>query len=384
MPISRSVRGISLPVWASPPEALSAHQRKVLWLLTLASMSYAFVNTLFTQTVAFAADEFGISTSTQGFAAAVVRWGIIISFPFVVLADRHGRRRIVILMAWLAPSVSALGALSPSFPFLVATQTVGRPLGLTLEIRLPLADLGVHAWRYIYVIALIWLVVAAVLTRHLPETQRFIDREGHQVRNDRAQVSRLRLIASVAFLANIFIASASIFQNRYLKDIRGYSALVIAVFTTLTSAPASLGLVLGGRIADLKGRRLLAASMIPIGSALVALSFVFGGFAMWIAAIVGGFAFGLSYPAMSVYRGELFPTGRRSTAGAIITASSLLGGSIGLIAAGRLVDTSMSYGAVMCLLSLAPCIAAILVWVRYPETAHQELEVINPLDVVVD
>jgi len=38
----------------------------------------------------------------------------------------------------------------------------------------------------------------------------------------------------------------------------------------------------------------------------------------------------------------------------------------------------------MCLLSLAPCIAAILVWVRYPETAHQELEVINPLDVVVD
>ena len=382
-------------------------------------MSYAFVNTLFTQTVAFAADEFGISTSAQGFAAAVVRWGIIISFPFVVLADRHGRRRIVILMAWLAPSVSALGALSPSFPFLVATQTVGRPLGLTLEIliavitieemptqcrayamgvlavasgigagvavaSLPLADLGVHAWRYIYVIALIWLVVAAVLTRHLPETQRFIDREGHQVRNDRAQVSRLRLIASVAFLANIFIASASIFQNRYLKDIRGYSALVIAVFTILTSAPASLGLVLGGRIADLRGRRLLAASMIPIGSALVALSFVFGGFAMWIAAIVGGFAFGLSYPAMSVYRGELFPTGRRSTAGAVITASSLLGGSIGLIAAGRLVDTSMSYGAVMCLLSLAPCIAAILVWVRYPETAHQELEVINPLDVVVD
>ena len=134
MPISRSVRGISLPVWASPPEALSARQRKVLWLLTLASMSYAFVNTLFTQTVAFAADEFGISTSAQGFAAAVVRWGIIISFPFVVLADRHGRRRIVILMAWLAPSVSALGALSPSFPFLVATQTVGRPLGLTLEI----------------------------------------------------------------------------------------------------------------------------------------------------------------------------------------------------------------------------------------------------------
>lgn len=380
-------------------------------------MSYAFVNTLFTQTVAFAADEFGISTSTQGFAAAVVRWGIIISFPLVFLADRHGRRRIVILTAWLAPSVSALGALSPSFPFLVATQTVGRPLGLTLEIliavitieemptqcrayamgvlavasgigagvavaSLPLADLGVYAWRYIYVIALIWLVVAALLTRHLPETQRFIDRAGYQIPKAHTEKSRLRLIASVAFLANIFIASASIFQNRYLKDIRGYSALLIAIFTTVTSAPASLGLVLGGRIADLRGRRLLASTMIPIGSCLIALSFVVGGVAMWIIAIVGGLAFGLSYPAMSVYRGELFPTGRRSMAGAVITASSLLGGSIGLISAGRLLDTSMNYGSVMCLLALAPCIAALLVWVRYPETAHQELEVLNPLDVV--
>ena len=406
---------MSLPVWISPPDSLSPHQRKVLLLLSLASMSYAFVNTLFTQTVAFAAEEFEISASSQGFAAAVVRWGIIISFPFVFLADRHGRRRIVILMAWLAPSISALGALSPSFPFLVATQTVGRPLGLTLEIliavitveempkqcrayamgvlavasgigagvavaSLPLADIGISTWRYIYLIALIWLVVASLLSRHLPETQRFIDHAGHQTSRDATEKYRLRLIASVAFLANVFIASASIFQNRYLKDIRGYSALLIATFTAVTSAPASIGLVLGGRIADLRGRRILASIMIPIGTFLIALSFVVGGATMWIIAILGGLAFGLSYPAISVYRGELFPTKRRGTAGAVITASSLLGGSVGLITAGQLVDSSMSYGSVMCLLAVAPCLAAGLVWIRYPETARQDLEVLNPQD----
>ena len=36
-------------------------------------------------------------------------------------------------MAWTAPIVTATGALAPNFPFLVATQSIGRPLGLALD-----------------------------------------------------------------------------------------------------------------------------------------------------------------------------------------------------------------------------------------------------------
>jgi hypothetical protein len=75
-----------------------------------------------------------------------------------------------------------------------------------------------------------------------------------------------------------------------------------------------------------------------------------------------------------VYRGELFPTGVRGLAGGIIMTSALVGGSFGLIGAGRVLDTGVSYGTVMMTLVLGPLIASIVVWFRYPETAHLELE----------
>ena len=97
-------------------------------------------------------------------------------------------------------------------------------------------------------------------------------------------------------------------------------------------------------------------------------------------AIAGAVGLGLAYPAMAVYRGELFPTHQRSLAGGLIMTSSLMGGSIGLIGAGRAVDAGASYGSVMLSLLVFPVIASVGVWLRYPETAHLTLEDINPED----
>ena len=101
-----------------PPD-LGPRHRRVLGLVALGSMLVAFTNTLFTQTVAYAAVEFGISNSAQGLGSAVVRWGIIISLPIVALADSRGRRPMIVATAWAAPLVCALGAFAPSFPALV-------------------------------------------------------------------------------------------------------------------------------------------------------------------------------------------------------------------------------------------------------------------------
>ena len=382
-------------------------------LVGLASMSAAFTNTLFTQTVAYAADEFEISQSGQGIGAAIVRFGIIICLPLVAIADRHGRRPMMITLAWAAPIVSAFGAISPSYSFLVATQAIGRPLGLTLDIliavvaieemprngrayatgvlallsgvgggvavaSLPLADLGITAWRLVYLVGLMWVIVAIALMRWLPESQRF---EKHvsipldqRMKSLAVMRNNLGRICSVVFLTNLYIATASIFQNRYLKDDRDYSAALVAIFTVVTSSPASLGLILGGRIADERGRRILGTVLVPIGAFLLALSFSVSGPLMWVVAILGGFAFGMSYPALAVYRGELFPTGVRGLAGGIIMTSALVGGSLGLIGAGRVLDTGVSYGTVMMCLVLGPLVASLVVWFRYPETAHLELE----------
>jgi len=81
---------------------------------------------------------------------------------------------------------------------------------------------------------------------------------------------------------------------------------------------------------------------------------------------------------LGVYRGEMFPTAHRGGGAATVTASNLLGGSAGLIAAGQLLDAGWSYGRVMGILALGPIVVAVLVLVSFPETAHRELEEISP------
>ena len=126
------VHAVPTPWWA-PPDRLDPRQLTVLGLLAAASMSSAFVNTLFTQTVAFAADDFGVGDTGVAVGGSLVRAGIVLALPFAILADRIGRRRVVTAIAVAAPLVSAAGALAPTFPALVATQTVGRLLGLALD-----------------------------------------------------------------------------------------------------------------------------------------------------------------------------------------------------------------------------------------------------------
>ena len=406
-------------------EPLTSRQRNVLWLLWLACLPASFVNTVFTQTATYAAAEFDVSERGQGFAAAIVRWGVVIALPFAFSADRFGRRKMIVAMSWLAPIVASLGALSPSFGFLVATQTIGRPLGISLSIfivvfateemgtntrawalsvlavgsgvgagsavgALPLAGISDSSWRYVYIVGLLWLVVAVVLTRSLPETERFLalrhQQEEESPTHHSAAVSahihrdRLWLQIAVAVLTNIFIATASVFQIRYLKDVRDYSASLVAIFTMITAIPASIGLIAGGRIADRQGRKKLAIITIPLGAILIATSYGFGSYMMWLTAILGGICLGLAYPAMAVFRSELFPTAKRNVASAIITTASLIGGSFGLIGAGLLLDRDVSYATVMMGLAMGPVLVAVLVFLKYPETAHRKLEELNPED----
>jgi MFS family permease len=398
--------------WWAPPDQIDARQALVLGLLAAASMSSAFTNTLFTQTAQFAADDFGIGDFGFSVAGAVVRTGIIVALPFAVLADRLGRRAIIRIVAWAAPIVTALGAIAPTFPLLVATQTIGRPLGLALDfliavaiaeemprnsrayavsvmamasgfgagiavMALPLADLGPSSWRLVYLVTLIWLIVAVDISRRLPETIRY---ERPHAINPPIDRRRFAALATVAASANFFVAPASFFQNRYLREVRGFDAGMISLFTLTTATPAALGLVLGGRLADVRGRRHLIAVTIPIATALIVTSFVVGGPLMWFAAFGGGFIGGIAYPAIAVYRAELFPTGNRGRAAGLLTASALLGGVAGILLVGALVDGGGRYGEVIGVVALGQVVVVAMVLAAFPETAHQELEALNPED----
>ena len=374
----------------------------MLGLLAAASMSAAFVNTLFTQTVSFAADDFGVDNTGVGIAGAFVRVGIVIAIPAAVIADRIGRRRVIVWVAWLGPLLSVLGAIAPTFGVLVVTQTLARPMGIALAflvgvvaaeemprtsrayavsilamaagfgagvavIALALADIGPSGWRLVYVVSLVWCLVALDLARRLPETRRFtaahITKATHRPPINRR---RLGLLAAVAFIGSIFIAPASFFQNRYLTDVQGFSGGMIGLFSIAVGTPAGIGLIVGGRIADTSGRRRLIAFALPVSTIAIVGAFMVSGVSLWILSLVGGVIASAAYPALAVYRVELFPTGNRSRAAGLVTAASLIGGVIGLVSMGALLDADWSFGAVLALLGISQIIVTVLVVEAYP------------------
>ena len=416
LPMRHAVRnrrdgGTAQPWWA-PPDRLSERQVRTLALLAIASSAAAFANTLFTQTANFAADSFGVGDQGQGFGGAAVRIGVLIALPFALLADRIGRRRTIILLAWLTPLFCALGAAAPSFPLLVASQTIARPLGIAMAMiagvaaaedmprnsrafaisllamssglgagiavgSLRLADLGDNGWRYSYLLSLMWLPVAVSLARQLGETKRFETAHPHAPHLNRR---RLVLISSVALASNVFVAPASFFQNRYLGDVRGYSGGRIALFTLATGTPASIGLIVGGKIADVISRRKLILLCSPFSTACIMAAFFIGGPSMWALALVGGFTAGMAYPAFAVYRAEMFPTGNRGKANGVITATALLSGSLGILLVGYARDHGVSFGVAMAAVAVGQFLAVYIAYRYYPETAHLELEQLNPGD----
>jgi len=401
--------------WWAPPDRLDERQARALALLATASMTAAFANTLFSQTVTFAADTFGVGDKGQGVAGAVVRLGVVFALPFAVVADRLGRRRTIVLAAWLAPTVCAVGALAPSFWLLVASQTLGRPMGIALSLlaavaaaedmprnsrayalsllalsagvgaavavaALKLTDLGDEGWRLVYLVSLMWLPFALVLMRQLAETRRFAAQ--HRIAQPMRR-GRLATVAGVALTANLFVAPASYFQNRYLDDVRGYSGGGIALFILLTGTPASLGLVFGGRLADNLGRRVLISVCTPLATACLVATFFLDGAAMWVTTLLGGLLSAIAYPAYAVYRAEMFPTGNRGRANGIVTTIALLSGSLGILMVGFARDHGMSFGAIMAVMAIGQLAAAALAVWRYPETAHLELEQLNPEDPTI-
>ena len=81
-----------------------------------------------------------------------------------------------------------------------------------------------------------------------------------------------------------------------------------------------------------------------------------------------------------MYGPELFPTSLRGRANGTIAILGVTGSVIGLLTAGWLSEAWDGLGPALALLAVGPLVMALLVLVAYPETAHRELEELNPED----
>lgn len=399
--------------WWAPPCRIDARTATVLGLLAVLSLVFGYLNTLFSQTVAFAAEEFDASNTAQGVAGGLVRAGGLVALVVAARADRRGRRKVILAAGWAGSLMAVTGALAPSLAWLTASQVLARGFGTALLLlvgivaaeempararayavsllamagglgaglaimAISLAGLGPAAWRILYLIPLLGLPLLFDVGRRLPESRRFVVVQ-HASPSTRGG-SRLVLLAVSGLLTSLFVAPQSQFNNRFLRTEQGFSAPRITLLTVLSGLPGAVGIVVGGRIADVRGRRKVAAVALVGGTAATVVYFFSSGWPLWVWPMVGTTLSAAAVPALGVYGPEMFPTARRGRSNGVVAVCGLIGSAAGLLAAGALSDHFGAIGPAMAILGLGPLLVAVLVIAFYPETAGAELEDLNPED----
>ena len=413
---NRPTLGTTL-AWA-PPDQLDPSTVRVFSLLAVLAVFDGYLGSILSQTMTFAATEFDNSTRDQSTVLAAVRAGVVISIVLLTVADRHGRRLVLLVTGLLACALTVLGGLAPNLWLLGVSQGAARGVTTALGILilvvmaealpagsraygtsllalaaalgggmaiwlLPLADLDVAAWRILYFVPLLFLVPIWWAARQVPESRRFTDlEEGPPAGPDTTLGRRLLLLGITSFFLAFFAAPASQLRNDYLKNERGMDGSSIALFSLVTYAPWGLGVFLAGRMADLRGRRPVAIVGVLGGAVFTVLGYSTAGVLLWVFSMTGNFLGAATVPSLGVYGPELFATRRRGQANAAVNFIAVAGSTLGLLAVGALADEQQlgSYGQAFAVAAIAAVIAATLIALRYPETARKELEELNPSD----
>jgi MFS family permease len=418
--------------WWAPPQRLPRRAAVTLASLCALSVLVGYLDDVLATTMTYAGKDFGVGNTGQGVALGVVQLNAVIALVVLARADRRGRRRIILLATVAGALLTGLGALSPSLTVLTGSQVAAGALltaqdvllgivaieemppgsrawalalitmcfglgGGVLLLALPLADTGPGGWRWLYALGLLAAPAVWVCARHLPESARWqVDDAGRRRRDLEAggtpaprprwspsQRRRLWLLGAGALLLALFDAPGSQFQNQYLRTQRHWSATRISVAEQITGTIGGAGTLIGGRLADTHGRRPVAAIAVGLGTAATLFEYFSGGRALYAWMTVGSLLGYAMVPALAVFGGELFPTGRRGRAGGILTILAAVGGVIGLAGTGLLSDAVGTIGPALAVMAIGPLLLVALIVAAYPETAGRRLEEMNPSDEVV-
>lgn len=410
------------PQWWLPPDRLDRRAAGSLSYLCVLSAMAGYLGVLLSQTNTYFKAEFGATNAAVQNVLIGARVGGFLALLIAVFADRRGRRTVLLVSLWAAVLIAATGAIAPTLAILGVSQTVSRafsaavaliiaimaaeemPAGsrafavsvLTMSgalgaggvvIFLGVADITPWAWRIFYLVPLLWIPVIIRVSRKLPETRRFEVFEvadtprAHSAETRRTSIQRFALIGATSFLFAIFFTPASGNFNEFLRTEHGYSGVQISLLQVLTNLPGGIAIVVGGRLADSRGRRLIGAIGVAGGVGFTVLMYLSSGAGIWAFSLLATLIGALAVPALGVYGPELFPTSSRGLANGGLNLLGVLGSVVGLTVVGRLADEWGTFSTPIALLAIAPAIIVLLVLFLYPETAHRELEELNPDDV---
>lgn len=360
------------------------------------------------------AEQAGLSGTTLGIGLAIIRLASIFTLALAGLADRLGRRSLLLWCCGLGLLLTASASLSPTYwwfvvlfalsrPFLTTTDTVGGVVAAeqtgsvdrAKSLALMAAAFGVGAgliaivrgigadalgFRGVFALALAPLLIIPFAARRIAEPDRYRLAEVAEQKPlpilgaiGAPYRRRLLVLVAVGFAVAVITGPANSFIFLYGENILGLTPAVLAVVVVAGGPAGLLGLLIGRWGSDQLGRRPTAA----LGLVLLASAGIVT-YSGSTAAAIGGYLAAITVgsifiPAISALTAELFPTDVRSAVAGWAVAAGVLGAVTGLACFGAIADIGHEFRMAATLVFVpAALVAGVLALV--PETRGRELE----------
>jgi MFS family permease len=360
----------------------------------------------------------GLSGTALGIGLAIMRLASLGALPVIGLADRFGRRRMLLATVGIGLAMTALAAASPTYWWFVAIFACGRPVlaatnGLAQvtaaeqtasadrakAVALIAAGYGtgagviaiVHSlaastlgFRGVFALALVPLALLPLLSRWIEEPDRFTVAAAGPERPvpvldavARPFRRRLAVIVVLGFAVSVITGPANSFVFLFAQNYLRQPGFVTAGMV-VGAGVAGLGGLLAGRwLADRAGRRLTGALAMMAVAVLAIWTYSGSAPALVAGYVLGTFAASVFAPAAGALLNELFPTSvRASTAGWWLVAG-VLGAVTGLVIFGTVAGASHRFLVAGVVTFLPAALVMVLFWLL-PETRGREPEELWP------
>jgi len=411
------------PWWIPPflggvPQGIGPAHLRVLGFMTLAMFFENYDLCSLGNSLPQLKAAFGLDDVELGWFTGLTRLGALPAFFLLPLADRLGRRKLLLIsIAGMSAGALATALAQGPAQFVIA-QIATRSFIISAAItsfvvvseEFPAANRGwgigilsgvgaigfglgalvyglvnqlPFGWRAVYAVGLAPLLFLPALARGLRETARFTAARGDApvsgnplgpiVELVRAQPRRALAIALIGALSNAGIGTAVQFVSQFLQSERGWSPGQFATFSIVFGAVAIIGNPIAGRLGDRYGRRIVAAVALVLFTVMTFAFYL--GPAGWIAVpwTLKVFLAMASSVCTRALATEVFPTAYRGTGAGTLALLETVGVGAGLLIYTALVAALGSQALAISLVSLA-CLGGAASCFLLPETARRELE----------
>lgn len=399
------------------PRDLSDEQIGLLLLLGAAFVVGHYDLTTLTLAVPHVQATFAIPEDELGQMIGIIRLGAIPALVLALVADRLGRRRLLMVTLVGMSVFSMATAFAQSAGQFVFFQCMVRLFGSLEEVlavvyaleMLParhrgwgvgfLAAVGgigtgvgsllfgvvdhlPGQWRALYGLGGVAILFLFWLRRNLPESNLFIDQHAQQRGALLAPLREIftghrRAIAALAIIAGTFwfqITAVVSFMSKYLQETHGYSTAEVSALFIVSGVLAVVGNVLAGMASDRFGRRPMLAGAILLNCAAAVVFYNASGAWVPLAWWLTLFSFLVVDLVTYTLAGELFPTSCRSTSSTLRILFSVLGGAVGLGFESYLFAITGSHSAALSMMAFSALLALPAVLWMLRETANARLQ----------